>query len=285
MRNFPNGVSIHPDIQALTAATAARLITKLVDVQSRRGVATVVLTGGTVGTAVLDAVASAEARSAVDWSRVNFWWGDERFLAADSPDRNAVQAAGAMLSRLPVSPERVHPVPSSDDAASVQDAALGYARALAEAAAAEQLAPGFEAVDPRLPRFDVLLLGVGPDAHVASLFPEMAGIRTTGETVVAVTNAPKPPPERVSLTLEAINTAEEVWLAVAGEDKAAAVGLALAGAGPVQVPAAGAHGRSKTRWLIDQAAASQLPERLLDPDGTGLGSDSGGTEDGVSSER
>lgn len=269
MMHSPNGVSIHPDVQALTAATAARLITKLVDVQSRRGVATVVLTGGTVGIAVLDAVSTAPARSAVDWSRVNFWWGDERFLPADSPDRNAAQAADALLSRLPVDPARVHPVPAADEVSSAGEAALAYARALASEAAQEELAPGFESIDPRLPRFDVLLLGVGPDAHIASLFPEMAGVRTTGETVVAVSNAPKPPAERVSLTMEAINTAEEVWLTVAGEDKAGAVGLALAGAGSVQVPAGGAHGRTKTRWLIDQAAASQLPERLLDPEGTG----------------
>ncbi|WP_341395818.1 6-phosphogluconolactonase [Arthrobacter sp. G119Y2] len=273
MSYSPNGVSIHPSVEALTTATAARLITKLVDVQSRRGVATVVLTGGTVGIAVLDAVATAPARVAVDWSKVNFWWGDERFLAAGSPDRNAVQARQALLSRLPVDPARVHPVPSSDDAASVEEAAAGYALALATAAAEEKLPPGFESRDSRLPRFDLLLLGVGPDAHIASLFPEMAGIRTTGKTVVSVLNAPKPPPERVSLTLEAINTAEEVWLTVAGEDKAGAVGLALAGAGPVQVPAAGAHGRTKTRWLVDQAAASQLPERLLDPEGTGAGAE------------
>lgn len=273
MRHSPNGVSIHPDVQALTTATAARLITKLVDVQSRRGEATVVLTGGTVGIATLEAVTQSPARGAVDWSRVNFWWGDERFLPSGSPDRNAVQAQAALLSRLPIESRRVHPVASSDEVATVEEAALDYERRLAEAAAGERLPQGFEPADARLPRFDVLLLGVGPDAHIASLFPEMAGIRATGVTAVPVVDAPKPPPERVSLTLEAINTAEEVWLAVAGEDKAGAVGLALAGAGPVQVPAAGAQGRAKTRWLIDQAAASQLPERLLDSGDEGSGED------------
>lgn len=264
VRNTPKGVSIHPDFDALAAAVAARLITKLIDVQSRRGEATVVLTGGSLGIATLAAVASAPARTAVDWQRVNFWWGDERFVPADDPQRNARQAQEAMLGLLPVDPARVHPVPAAGEAADVDAAAQDYARALSAAAAAEELAPGFDEVDPRLPRFDVLLLGVGPDAHVASLFPETAGARTVGATTVAVHNAPKPPPERVSLTMEAINTADEVWLAVAGEDKAGAVGLALAGAGPVQVPAAGPSGRSRTRWLIDQAAASQLPERLFE---------------------
>lgn len=266
MRQSPHGVSIHPNAAALIDATAARLITKLVDVQNRRGEVTVVLTGGTAGIGVLAAVAAAPARTAVDWQRVNFWWGDERFVAPGSPERNALAARQAMLTRLGVDQARVHEAASTDSVSTVEEAAAAYAAELAAAAQAEDLAEGFEETDPRLPRFDVLLLGVGPDAHVASLFPEMAGIRTTGETVVAVRDSPKPPSERISLTLEAINTADEVWLTVAGEDKAGAVGLALAGAGPVQVPAAGPRGRSKTRWLIDQAAASQLPEQLLQPE-------------------
>ncbi len=273
MKHSPNGVSIHPDPQALVSATAARLITKLVDVQSRRGEATVVLTGGTVGIATLEAVTANPARTAVDWTKVNFWWGDERFLPAGDPDLNSGQARRAMLDPLGVPAGRIHAVATANEEATVEDAAADYARQLAEAAADEELEAGFEPVDPRLPRFDVLLLGVGPDAHIASLFPEAAGVRTVGETTVAVRDAPKPPPQRVSLTLEAINTAQEVWLGVAGDDKAGAVGLALAGAGEIQVPAAGARGRTKTRWLIDQAAAAQLSRRLLDSDQEHAGED------------
>lgn len=276
MKHSPNGVSIHPHTDALVSAVAARLITKLVDVQSRRGEATVVLTGGSVGIATLKAVTANPARTAVDWTRVNFWWGDERFLPAGDPELNSLQATRAMLEPLGVPAGRIHAVATADQAGSVEEAAADYARQLAEAAAAEELAPGFEPVDPRLPRFDVLLLGVGPDAHIASLFPETPGVRTVGETTVAVRDAPKPPPERVSLTLESINTAQEVWLGVAGDDKAGAVGLALAGAGAIQVPAAGARGRLKTRWLIDQAAASQLSSRLFAPEG---GSDEDEDED------
>lgn len=276
MKHSPNGVSIHPHTDALVSAVAARLITKLVDVQSRRGEATVVLTGGSVGIATLKAVTANPARTAVDWTRVNFWWGDERFLPAGDPELNSLQATRAMLEPLGVPAGRIHAVATADQAGSVEEAAADYARQLAEAAAAEELAPGFEPVDPRLPRFDVLLLGVGPDAHIASLFPETPGVRTVGETTVAVRDAPKPPPERVSLTLESINTAQEVWLGVAGDDKAGAVGLALAGAGAIQVPAAGARGRLKTRWLIDQAAASQLSSRLFAPEG---GSDDDEDED------
>jgi 6-phosphogluconolactonase len=115
--------------------------------------------------------------------------------------------------------------------------------------------------------FDVLLLGVGPDAHVASLFPEEPALYEE-RSVVAVRGAPKPPPTRISLTLPTIRAAAEVWLVVSGEDKAGAVRLALSGAGEVQVPAAGARGRQRTMWLLDRAAASQLPpglERIASP--------------------
>ncbi|XAS69158.1 6-phosphogluconolactonase [Micrococcaceae bacterium Sec5.7] len=259
-------VSIHPDSSVLMAAIAARLITKLVDVQDKHGEATVVLTGGTVGIGTLKAVADSPAAPAVDWSKVNFWWGDERFVAAGDADRNTGQARGALLSHIAVDPARVHEPGSTDDFGSPEEAAADYARRLSEAAQAEHSA---DTSDDRpenpgtLPRFDVVLLGVGPDAHIASLFPEQGGIREKELTVVGVRNSPKPPSERISLTLPAINTAAEVWMVVAGEDKAGAVGLALAGANPVQVPASGPSGRSRTLWLIDENAASRVPEQLV----------------------
>ncbi|RKO27461.1 6-phosphogluconolactonase [Pseudarthrobacter phenanthrenivorans] len=265
-------VSIHPDSSVLMAAIAARLITKLVDVQDKHGEATVVLTGGTVGIGTLKAVADSPAAPAVDWSKVNFWWGDERFVGSGDPDRNTKQAYDALLSHIPVDPDRIHEPGSSDHFGTPEEAAEDYARKLREAAAAEHAA---DMSDDRpeepaaLPRLDVVLLGVGPDAHVASLFPEQAGIREKQRTVVGVHNSPKPPPLRVSLTLPAINTASEVWMVVAGEDKAGAVGLALAGANPVQVPAAGPRGKSRTLWLIDENAASRVPQQLVRKDAAG----------------
>ncbi|WP_256247735.1 6-phosphogluconolactonase [Pseudarthrobacter sp. R1] len=265
-------VSIHPDSSVLMAAIAARLITKLVDVQDKYGEATVVLTGGTVGIGTLKAVADSPAAPAVDWSKVNFWWGDERFVSSDDPDRNTKQAFQALLSHIPVDPERIHEPGSSDQFGTPEEAAEDYARQLRDAAASEHAA---DMSDDRpeqpaaLPRLDVVLLGVGPDAHVASLFPEQAGIREKELTVVGVRNSPKPPPLRVSLTLPAINTASEVWMVVAGEDKAGAVGLALAGANPVQVPAAGPRGTSRTLWLIDENAASRVPQQLVRKDAAG----------------
>ncbi|MGN7250527.1 MULTISPECIES: 6-phosphogluconolactonase [unclassified Arthrobacter] len=259
-------VSIHPDSSVLMAAIAARLITKLVDVQDRFGEATVVLTGGTVGIGTLKAVADSPAAPAVDWAKVNFWWGDERFVGSQDPDRNALQAQEALLKHINADPERVHVPGSTDDFETPEQAAEDYAQRLSDAAAAEHAADASDGrpEEPgRLPRFDVVLLGVGPDAHVASLFPEQGGIREKQLTVVGVRNSPKPPPQRISLTLPAINTSAEVWMVVAGEDKAGAVGLALAGANPVQVPAAGPAGRSRTLWLIDENAAARVPEQLV----------------------
>jgi 6-phosphogluconolactonase len=102
---------------------------------------------------------------------------------------------------------------------------------------------------------------MGPDGHVASLFPESPALYDD-RAVIPVRGAPKPPPSRLSLSLGAINSAREVWLVVAGEEKAGVVQLALSGAGPTALPAAGVHGRSATRWLLDRAAASRIPTAL-----------------------
>lgn len=258
-------ITVHPSFEVLAATTAARLITRLLDVQSERGEATVVLTGGSVGIATLREVAQSPARLAVDWSRVNFWFGDDRFVESHSSERNAAQAAEALLDHIEVDPARVHFMAPSDQITNLDEAAADYAGQLAAAALTEWENSDDDTSEtaPLVPRFDVLLLGLGPDAHIASLFPDMAGIRTQGASVVAVRNSPKPPPLRVSLTLETINTAQEIWIVAAGADKAAAAGLGLAGANPVQVPASGARGVTKTLWLIDQDAAAKVPEQLI----------------------
>lgn len=248
---------VHRDKELMARAAAARLITKIVDAQSARGYASVVLTGGRNGNGLLAALSSAPARDAIDWSRLDLWWGDERFLPDGDPERNYTQAREALLDSVPLNPSRVHPMPASDGPYEADAAAEVYAAELAAAAGPEDHGP--------VPTFDVLMLGVGPDTHVASLFPELPAVRETERTVVGVHGAPKPPPTRVTLTLPAIRSAREVWLLAAGEDKAKAAAIALSGAGEIQAPAAGAYGRSRTLWLLDTAAASQLPPELYPP--------------------
>ncbi|MFI7007855.1 6-phosphogluconolactonase [Streptomyces sp. NPDC050145] len=248
---------VHRDKELMAQAAAARLITKIVDAQAARGSASVVLTGGRNGNGLLAALAAAPARDAIDWSRLDLWWGDERFLPDGDPERNYTQAREALLDSVPLDPRRVHPMPASDGPFEADAAAEAYAAELAGAAGPED--------HGEVPTFDVLMLGVGPDTHVASLFPELPAVRETERMVVGVHGAPKPPPTRITLTLPAIRSAREVWLLAAGEDKANAAAIALSGAGEIQAPAAGAYGRSRTLWLLDAAAASQLPSSLYPP--------------------
>jgi 6-phosphogluconolactonase len=250
-------VIVHRDATMLARAVAARLVTRLVDVQSARGSASIVLTGGGVGTSTLNELRGIPARNAVDWSRVDIWWGDERFLPAGDAERNETQARAALLDHVRVDPARVHAVPALGDAPDPERAAERYAAALRSAAQPEDHGP--------VPQFDVLLLGLGPDGHIASLFPDKPAVYETERTVVAVRGAPKPPPVRLTMTAPTISGAKDVWLIVSGEDKARAVALALSGAGPTQIPAAGASGRMRTLWLLDRAAASQLPPDLARP--------------------
>jgi 6-phosphogluconolactonase len=248
----PRDVVVHRDPRLMAQAVAARLVTRIVDAQAARGAASVVLTGGRNGNALLAALAESPARDAVDWSRLDLWWGDERYLPDGDPERNVTQARAALLDSVPVDRARVHPMPASDGphGADVEAAAAAYAAELA--AARQPLDHGM------VPAFDVLLLGVGPDTHVASLFPEHPGVREESRPVVAVRGAPKPPPTRVTLTLPAIRTAQEVWLLAAGADKASAVAIALSGTGSLQAPAAGARGLRRTLWLLDRPAAAQV---------------------------
>ncbi|WP_263248522.1 6-phosphogluconolactonase [Saccharopolyspora rosea] len=246
-------VVVHDGSEVLAAAAAARLITRLVDAQAAHGVASVVLTGGRTGIGVLEQVRASAARDAVNWSKVEFYWGDERFLPDGDPERNETQAREALLDHVDVDPGRVHPMAPSDGkfGDDADAAAAHYAEVLATTAQ--------HATDVAVPRFDVLLLGVGEEGHTASLFPDTPYVREAARTVVGVHDCPKPPPTRISLTLPAIRAASEVWLMTTGAAKAEPVAAALGGADPVDIPAAGARGRDRTLWLLDRSAAGAIP--------------------------
>lgn len=248
-------VIVHRDKELLAAAGAARLVTAIVDAQSSRGQADIVLTGGSMGSALLVSLGLSAAKDAIDWQRLNIWWGDERFLPAGHPERNETQSREALLDAVPLDPARVHPMPASDgpDGADVDAAAARYAAELASAANRGR----------DVPEFDVLMLGVGPDAHVASLFPEHPALHERNASTIGVRGAPKPPPVRVSMTLPSLCAARDVWFLVSGADKAGAVGLALSGAGQLQAPAAGVTGIRSTTWLLDRDAATHVPKQLI----------------------
>ncbi|HET7902630.1 MAG TPA: 6-phosphogluconolactonase [Candidatus Nanopelagicales bacterium] len=247
-------VIVHKDRDLLADAVAARLVTRIVDAQSARGSAHVSLTGGTDGIKVLAVLEASPSRDSIDWSTVHVWWGDDRYVASDDPDRNEKQAREALLDHVPLVPAHVHPMPSTDSGLSADEAAAVYAEELRRHARPEDHA--------QVPSFDVTLLGMGPDGHINSLFPQLPAVHETQRWVVGVHGSPKPPPVRITLTFPAVQASREVWLIGDGEAKAPAFRLALSDAGQVAVPAAGARGRERTLVLLDETAASQLPAEL-----------------------
>lgn len=240
----------YADGEELAAAVADELARKIQSAVAERGMAHVALTGGGIGIRTLVELRGVSERIGLNWSSVHLWWGDERFLPDQDRDRNETQACEALIDHIDIPSHQVHPMPASDgaDGNSVEHAATRYSQELAVAA---------HGAGP-VPSFDVCLLGVGPDAHVASLFPGLPQVHDDEAAVVGVHDAPKPPPHRVTLTLPSIRASRCVWLIASGEGKAEAVRLGLAG-GPVEeAPVAGARGRESTVFWLDEEAASRI---------------------------
>jgi 6-phosphogluconolactonase len=240
-------VHTYADTAALVAAAGERLAEEIVSLVDFRGRAQIVLTGGGTGIGILSKLADSDR---IDWSKVHLFWGDDRYVPEDDDERNYKQAREALLDRVGIPAANVHAMPASDGefGDDLDAAALAYEHVLA--ANAE---PG----EPT-PYFDVHLLGMGGEGHINSLFPHTPAVRETDRMVVGVADSPKPPPQRITLTLPAIQRSREVWLIVSGAAKAEAVAAAVGGADPVDVPAAGAVGRDATVWLLDEDAASKL---------------------------
>jgi 6-phosphogluconolactonase len=242
-------VEVLPDATTLAERVARELVDKLVAVQAEGRVPSIALTGGTIADAIYQAVAAIESGPdgpAVDWMHVDFWWGDERYVPADSSDRNDRSAGLDLLDQVMVDPARVHAMPAADEAHPDLEAA---------AASYDHLVRTREPGD-----FDLVLLGMGPDGHVASLFPGYPQLDVDDRIAVAVTDSPKPPPERISLTFTALNQAAEVWFLVSGAGKAEAVARALADEGSVHETPARGITVPHTTWFLDQDAASALTD-------------------------
>lgn len=238
-------IEVHEDADALATAVAGELLTRLAAAQDAGRTPHIGLTGGTVARIVHREIARLSPASEVDWSRVVVWWGDERFVAPGDPERNSTQAREDLLDAVGVPAGHVIGVPSTADADSVETAAAAYDGLLRS----------------RDAELDVLMLGLGPDSHIASLFPGHPALDTAGDRLaVAVRDAPKPPPDRVSMTFAALNRARAVWFLVSGDGKADAVARTLAEPAPPihEVPAVGVQGREETTWFLDRPAAARL---------------------------
>jgi 6-phosphogluconolactonase len=241
-------IETYADADALVTAAGDRLVLAIVAAIAERDAAYVVVTGGGTGVKLLKHL--GEQDEAIEWTKVHLFWGDERYVTADDDERNDKQAREALLDHVSIPAANVHAMPASDGefGDDVDAAALAYEQVLA--ANAPDGSP--------TPAFDVHLLGMGPEGHVNSLFPHSAATTETERMVLGVTDSPKPPPVRITLTLPAVARSREVWLVVSGSEKAEAVAAAIGGAAADDLPAAGAVGRDATVWLLDEAAAANL---------------------------
>ena len=246
-RSQPREVIVQPDANAVLRSTADRLIGELIAQQSGAEPVHICVTGGGMGQALWPVLLGREAVESIDWAGVHVWFSDERFVPSGHPERND-KALLAVADALGLSAANVHCIPGPDRAPDVTAAAMQYAVELAS------WAPSDATIEA--PDFFVSLLGIGPDGHVASLFP---GDRTDeSATVISVVDAPKPPPQRVSFTRATLRNCVQLWFVAVGEEKADAVGRALEGDDPVHTPAAGVSGRDITLWFIDEALAASL---------------------------
>lgn len=200
----------------------------------------VMLTGGTVGIATLAAIADDELSASVDFTKVHFWWGDERFVASDSDDRNSLQAYKALLRKIEVDSSKVHEFPATDNGLLLDDAA-------------EQFEATVRSINPH---FDIAFVGMGPDGHICSLFPGKP-TPPVGRLIIAEHDSPKPPPQRLSFSYEAMNSIDEIWFVVAGADKQDAVSVAM-GDSPTDLPVGRISGAKATHWYIDSTAGTTV---------------------------
>jgi 6-phosphogluconolactonase len=227
------------DAEGVAEAAAEYFVTRLAELLEQKPQVHVMLTGGTVGIATLSSISRREDAHLLEWSRVHIWWGDERFVAADSDQRNAVQARGALLSKIAVVESNIHEFPSTDAGLSLSEAEhLFSAEVLVES-----------------PEFDLAFVGMGPDGHVCSLFPGKSA-PAEGALVMAEDDSPKPPQQRLSFTYAAMNSVAELIFVVAGADKASAVKQVFDESAE-KLPAAKIRGKAKTTWFIDQTAATE----------------------------
>ena len=228
------------DANEVASQVAEDTLTLIRDLLKVKNAVHLCVTGGTVGIATLAAMAAKSKLIDIDYKKLHVWWGDERFVPKSHPDRNAFQARSAWLNFIDIPAENIHEFPSSDEGFDLETAA-------------ESFNTHYGHVNPS---FDLVLLGMGPDGHINSLFPGKP-IPLPGVAVIAEHDSPKPPPQRLSFTYEVVNGADRIWITVAGADKQDAVEVAF-GENPEKLPIGRIRGKIETKWYLDSTAATKV---------------------------
>jgi 6-phosphogluconolactonase len=237
------------DLPAVAHAAAVLFVRAAQSARERRRF-NVVLSGGSTPRAFHTLLAAPPYRDQVEWSRVHFYWGDDRCVAPDDPESNFRMARETLLDRVPVREAQIHRIHTEEDPV------------VAANLYADELRQDFALAEGQLPRFDLLYLGMGPDGHTASLFPHTAALAVT-DKLVSPNYVPKLAVNRITLTYPVLNNAAVVAFLVAGEDKANALAAVLDGPrDPDTYPSQLiAPTDGELFWLVDRAAAAKLAPR------------------------
>jgi 6-phosphogluconolactonase len=244
--NVPAGTKVIAvsDADTLAKAAADRVTARIAANNDR---AAICLTGGSSPKSLYRLLASEAYRNQIPWDRVHWFIGDERFVTDDDPLNNMAMARQLFLDRYAPA-ANIHPIPT--DADNPEQAARYYEQEL-------KSFYGADVLDPNRPLFDLVLMGVGPDGHTASLFPGDPALEEKTRWAVGVPQAPVAPfVPRVTLTLPALNSCREMLFEVSGAEKRAILTRVLAGE---NLPSNRAQANGATIWLVDKAA---LPENF-----------------------
>lgn len=249
----PRGtVTVVADGSALARAAAERFAEAVEDAVAARGVALVALSGGSTPKQMGRLLAEEPYRSRVPWDCIHVFWGDERWVPLGSPESNAGEAKRGFLDRVPIPPENVHPW--NTEAASAEAAAAAYEAAIRET---------FNQPSG-IPRFDLVLLGMGDDGHTASLFPNTDALNANGPLAVA-NFVPKLDTERLTLTAPVLNAGRQILFLAGGPGKADTLAMVLEGPeNPTELPAQSIRASEpdgELSWLVDDDAAARLSRR------------------------
>jgi 6-phosphogluconolactonase len=247
-------IRVFDDAEAVSRAAADEFFRRAAEAVKARGRFVVALSGGSTPRRLYQLLAGPPWRSGVEWGRVIFFWGDERCVPPDHPDSNYRMAREALLDHVPVPPENVHRFEA--ERADHDAAARDYQNLLASAF-------GIDPADPP-PAFDLILLGMGPDGHTASLFPETLALNETVRWAVA-NYVPKFQSDRLTFTYPVLNRGREVLFLVAGADKAAVLHEVIEGPpDPRRLPSQAVRPEGGLMWFVDCAAAARLSPSLTE---------------------